>query len=343
MITTAPKGATAPAADPGSLLDVRDLTVVYELSSRKVHAVTDAFLNVRPGEGVGIVGESGSGKSTFVRALMALLPGANARVASGRLRIDGEEYAMADRARMRRLRGRTMAMVFQDPLSYLNPLMTIRSQILEAVRLNDPGADEDHRVRDLLDLVRLPHRVLASYPHELSGGMRQRVLMAIALGCRPRLLIADEPTTALDVTTQAEILALLRDIMRELQMSLVLISHDLGVVSRLCDRVFVMYGGRTIETGPREAILSRPGHPYTRALVDAARSVRTADGRFVTLTGDAPKLQDGALACPFVTRCTSAMPDCSAAVPGLFPVGETGRAAAGGHLVRCLLHDAAAH
>ncbi|MEN2977804.1 ABC transporter ATP-binding protein (plasmid) [Tistrella bauzanensis] len=334
MTATMPVPATASPA----LLDVRDLTVVYELSARTVHAVTGAFLDVRPGEGVGIVGESGSGKSTFVRALMALLPGGNARVVSGRLSIGGKDYAMADGARMRRLRGRTMAMVFQDPLSYLNPLMTIRTQIVEAIRLNDPGAAMDKRVRELLDLVRLPHRVLASYPHELSGGMRQRVLMAIALGCRPRLLIADEPTTALDVTTQAEILALLKDIMRELDMSLVLISHDLGVVSSLCERVFVMYGGRTIESGPRDAILSRPGHPYTRALVDAARSVRGPDGRFVTLTGDAPKLQDGAEACPFITRCTSAMPACAAAVPELFVVADTG-----GHVARCLLHSPAAH
>ena len=316
------------------LMQVEDLSIVYEIGKRKVHAVTDAYLEVCAGEGVGIVGESGSGKSTLVRALMALLPTTNARVTSGRIRISDHDLDMADIASMQRLRGHTLAMVFQDPLSYLNPLMTIRAQIDEAVRLNDPEADRTVRARELLDLVRLPHRCLDAYPHELSGGMRQRVLLAIALGCRPKLLIADEPTTALDVTTQAEILALLKEIMRELRMSLVLISHDLGVVASLCDRVYVMYGGRVVEVGARDRLLARPAHPYTQALVHTARSVKTSDGKFVTLRGEATAMADGK-GCPFLSRCSSARVDCGLEVPRLFAVD------APNHVARCVLYSAA--
>jgi len=316
------------------LMQVEDLSIVYEIGKRKVHAVTDAYLEVFAGEGVGIVGESGSGKSTLVRALMALLPTTNARVTSGRIRIGDRHLDMANIASMQRLRGHTLAMVFQDPLSYLNPLMTIRAQINEAVRLNDPDADRTVRARELLDLVRLPHRSLDAYPHELSGGMRQRVLLAIALGCRPKLLIADEPTTALDVTTQAEILALLKEIMRELRMSLVLISHDLGVVASLCDRVYVMYGGRVVEVGARDRLLARPAHPYTQALVHTARSVKTSDGKFVTLRGEVTAMPDGT-GCPFLSRCGSARVDCGLEVPRLFAVD------APSHVARCVLYSAA--
>jgi oligopeptide/dipeptide ABC transporter ATP-binding protein len=316
-----------------SLLSVDDVSIVYEIGKRRVRAVTDAFLDVRAGEGVGIVGESGSGKSTFVRSLMALLPSTNARVTSGRLRVGNIDLAMSDTANMRKLRGHVMAMVFQDPLSYLNPLMTVRAQVAEAVRLNDPSVGIAKRVVELLDLVRLPQRSLEAYPHELSGGMRQRVLLAIALGCRPKLLVADEPTTALDVTTQAEILALLKDIMRELQMSLVLISHDLGVVASLCDRVYVMYGGWIVETGPRDQLLRNPAHPYTQALVHTARSVRTSEGRFVTLSGEVTTTGDELGGCPFVTRCKFAQSNCTSSVPTLFPAAGNAD-----HLARCVLY-----
>jgi oligopeptide/dipeptide ABC transporter ATP-binding protein len=317
---------------PAAVLEVRDLSVVYQIGDRQFPAVREAFVDVHVGEGVGIVGESGSGKSTLVRALMALLPSANARVVSGTLRMGEGRYLLADTAAIRRLRGHKLAMVFQDPLSYLNPLMTAGAQIAEAIRLNDPGRPLGPRVKELLDLVRLPARAYHSYPHELSGGMRQRVLIAIALGCRPKLLIADEPTTALDVTTQAEILALLKDIMAELRMALVLISHDLGVVSSLCERVFVMYGGRTIETGPRERILRAPAHPYTQALVRAARSVRTPEGRFVTLSGEVSSARQADAICPFMPRCSSAFGACGEAVPPIFPVGGDPA-----HTARCLL------
>jgi oligopeptide/dipeptide ABC transporter ATP-binding protein len=323
--------------DADSLLSVRGLTVSYQSGARLVPAVVDAQVDVRVGEGVGIVGESGSGKSTLARAMMGLLPSNAARVESGELTLGGRKIALSNANEVAKLRGRDFAMVFQDPLSYLNPLMTIRAQIEEAIRLNDPGAQPAARVREMLDLVRLPHRVLTAHPHQLSGGMRQRVLMAIALACRPKLLIADEPTTALDVTTQAEILTLLNDIMRELRMSLIIISHDLGVVASLCDRVFVMYGGRTIESGSRQEILSQPAHPYSQALVLAARSVRRDDGTFVTLTGDMAA-DVSSQGCGFARRCTQASHACYAALPKLEAIGGHRSTP---HNVRCFLHSAA--
>lgn len=313
-----------------TLLRIRDLSVIYDMDGRQLVAIKNGFIDLKQGEGVGIVGESGSGKSTFARAMMALLPSTNARVASGTLELDGRSYDMRNTSELAKLRGRNFAMVFQDPLSYLNPLMSIQAQIIEAIRLNDPGADIPKRVRELLDLVRLPQRCLTAYPHELSGGMRQRVLIAIALGCRPKVLIADEPTTALDVTTQAEILALIKDIKREIGMSLVLISHDLGVVSSLCERVFVMYGGYTIETGQRQKMLSTPMHPYTQALIHAARSVRGPDGKFVTLSGDIAPGLGGRDGCPFAPRCAVVTAECSEAMPMPSRANDNAQ-----HLVRC--------
>lgn len=328
--------ATGGASQP--MLEVRGLSVIYSIEGRQVQALNDALLEVYPGEGVGIVGESGSGKSTFARALMALLPSVNAEVVSGTMRLHEGSYSLADTHAVAKLRGHGVAMVFQDPLSYLNPLMSVGAQIVEAIRLNDPGRAVDSRVRQLLELVRLPVRCLRAYPHELSGGMRQRALIAIALGCRPKLLIADEPTTALDVTTQAEILALLHDLMRELRMSLVLISHDLGVVANLCQRVYVMYAGRTIESGPRERILTRPLHPYTQALLHAARALRSNDGKFVTLSGEYQSAVSTADGCGFMTRCRYAMADRCGAQPALEVVDSEGCA---DHRVRCFLHTSA--
>ncbi|MBC58915.1 MAG: peptide ABC transporter ATP-binding protein [Confluentimicrobium sp.] len=318
---------------PNTLLKVEDLGVAYYVDKKPIPAIRQAFVDVNYGEGVGIVGESGSGKSTFVRALTGLLPATNAEVTSGHITFEGKRHDLRQTDELRPLRGAGMAMIFQDPLSYLNPLMTIGRQISEAIRLNHPDEPVDSRVRELLDLVRLPMRCIKAHPHELSGGMRQRVLMAIALGCRPKLLIADEPTTALDVTTQAEILDLLKDVRKELGMSLLLISHDMGVVSQLCDRVFVMYGGYTIESGRREDVLFDAAHPYTQGLVRAAHSVRGSDGRFVTLRGDTVVDESTAGCCPFAARCTLTAMAYRDGVPGMVPAN-----AGGMHEVRCLFN-----
>jgi ABC-type dipeptide/oligopeptide/nickel transport system ATPase component len=262
-----------------SLLDIGNLRISFG----PTRAVDGVSISVAPGELVGIVGESGSGKSTLARAILDLLPGKAA--------VEFDRFAVSGRAMRRQdlpaLRGSTVAMIFQDPLSYLNPLMTVGRQIEESVSRYDARSDVPARVRDLLALVRLPIERYHSYPHELSGGMRQRVLIAIALGCKPRMLIADEPTTALDVTTQAEILGLLKDLSRDLGMALLLISHDLGVIASLCERLYVMRYGKVVEEGPLRAVFSNPQHVYTRALLNADRAVKDERGRFVVINADA--------------------------------------------------------
>ncbi len=257
------------------ILTLDHLRVAFDVQGHRVDAVSDASIRVPDGGSVGLVGESGSGKSTLARTLMGLLTTPPAVLEAKSFAVEGQSLQIGDHAAISRLRGNTFAMVFQDPLSYLNPLMRVGRQIKEAVRLHDGRAAVHHRISELLDLVHLPQRVARSYPHELSGGMRQRALLAIALACRPRLLLADEPTTALDVTTQMEILALLRELRRELGMALLLISHDLVSVAELCDEVYVMYGGRTIEHGPCREIFRSPSHAYTKSLLDAARAQRS--------------------------------------------------------------------
>lgn len=284
-------GAEKSGAKP--LLQTDALRVDYRSRNGNVTAVQDVSIIVREGESVALVGESGSGKSTVARAMLGLLPERIARVESGRIMIDGRDVTQLSSRQWEGMRGHPVAMVFQDPLSYLNPVMRVGRQIAESVERHDKGTrDVSTRVAELLDLVRLPPSVARSYPHELSGGMRQRVLLAIALGCRPRLLIADEPTTALDVTTQAEILMLLRDLRQRLGMAMLLISHDLGVVWEECERVYVMFRSRIVESGITQQVLATPEHPYTRGLIQAARAARNSDGRFATIEGEYSTTQD---------------------------------------------------
>ena len=268
-------------------LQTESLTVEYRGQSGTVVAAQDVSLLVREGESVALVGESGSGKSTIARAALGLLPPRNARVTGGRLLIEGRDVTAYSERQWEQLRGSPVAMVFQDPLSFLNPVMRVGRQIAESVERHDRGTrDVTARVAELLDLVRLPTGTIRAYPHELSGGMRQRALLAVALGCRPKLLIADEPTTALDVTTQAEILALLRDLRRKLGMAMLLISHDLGVVWEECERVYVMLRSRIVESGATREVFVAPTHAYTAGLIKAAKSARNADGRFETIEGE---------------------------------------------------------
>jgi ABC-type dipeptide/oligopeptide/nickel transport system ATPase component len=276
--------ATTPAAP---LLQTEGLSVAYRSRGGNVVAVQDVSIVVRAGESVALVGESGSGKTTVARALLGLLPERIAQIESGRILIEGHDVAASTEAQWEKLRGQPVAMVFQDPLSYLNPVMRVGRQIAESVRRHDTSTpDLPARVAELLDLVRLPATSVRSYPHELSGGMRQRVLLAIALGCRPKLLVADEPTTALDVTTQAEILALLRDLRQRLGMAMLLISHDLGVVRNECERVYVMFRSRIVEAGATRDVFAHPAHGYTIGFIKAARAARNSEGSFVTIEGE---------------------------------------------------------
>ncbi|HTC10153.1 MAG TPA: ABC transporter ATP-binding protein [Acetobacteraceae bacterium] len=315
---------TAPAE---SLLRVDALQVTYGPPSHLVHAVADATLMVEAGEAVGLAGESGCGKSTLARALLGLLPERVGRVSGGRIRIAGKDVTAFRDTQWAALRGHPVAMVFQDPLSFLNPVVRIGAQIAESVRQHDRDVALAPRCRELLELVKLPETVLRQYPHELSGGMRQRVMLAIALGCRPRLLVADEPTTALDVTTQAEIMALLGTLRGQLNMALLVVSHDLGLLRWHCDRLYIMYAGRTIEWGDTVSVIDRPAHPYTRGLIAASRLQRGSNGRFGALRGEVPALEQR-LGCPFAPRCADAETVCRDCMPDVTAV-------TGAHHAKC--------
>jgi oligopeptide/dipeptide ABC transporter ATP-binding protein len=311
---------TTAAANP-PIVSVSDLRFSYLRGGAVISALRGVSLDVQPGEAVGLVGESGSGKSTLARVLLGLTNPRLSRIESGRIVIDGQDVTGFGAQQWQALRGHPVAMMFQDPLTYLNPVMTVGRQIAESVRLHDAGVEVGARVRELLGLVRLPEGAAKAYAHELSGGMRQRALLAVALGCRPRLLVADEPTTALDVTTQAEIMALLADLRQRLGMAMLLISHDLGLVASACTRIVVMYAGRTVEWGATDGVFKASAHPYTVGLLQSARVVRDAAGRFPTIGGDVPNLAHPIEGCPFRPRCAFAFDACvrmpePVAVPG---------------------------
>ncbi|HEY4201290.1 MAG TPA: ABC transporter ATP-binding protein [Devosiaceae bacterium] len=327
---------TAPGALPrGNILEVDRLSIAYRTGKSLVHVVREVSLAVGQRESVGIVGESGSGKSTLARALLGLLPERTSLIQGGHLTIAGRDVTHYGPSQWESVRGNPVAMVFQDPLSYLNPVARVAAQIGESVRRHDPRVDRAQRVAELLALVKLPAAAARAYPHELSGGMRQRALLAVALGCRPKLLVADEPTTALDITTQAEILDLLKSLRDELDMGLLVISHDLSVISAACERLYVMYAGRMVEWGNTPAIFGQPAHPYTSGLLQAAMAEKDERGRFITIPGNVFDLRSTAAGCPFQPRCPHAIAACAEAMPAPTPFG-----AGGNHQVRCLVPNA---
>ncbi len=320
---------------------MKSLTAVYGHGSRQVVAVDDVSFDVGRGETLALVGESGSGKSTIALALMRLLP-PGGRTASGEILLEGMDLGTLDEAAMDRVRGAKMALIFQEPMSALNPVRTIGSQLVEALEVHGrtDGGDGRRLALDVLTRVRMddPARRFDQYPHELSGGLRQRAMIAIALSCRPAIVIADEPTTALDVTLQAEILNLLRELKRDFGLSLLLVTHDLGVVAHTADRVAVMYAGRIVEEGPVRAVFKAPAHPYTQALL------RAMPGATPGTPGGAPGSPvvprqpsapvDAGNACAFAPRCEWRHAACDEAVPDLYPVTPA-------HRSRCFLVKAA--
>ena len=312
------------------LLEVKNLSVTYASPRGDVQAVRGVSFSVRPGEVLAVVGESGCGKSAMCRAILHLLPG-SARV-EGEVLAGGVDIARYSEREMRRLRGRLFSMVFQDPMTALNPSMTVGSQIAEAVRVQNPGASRktvSARVEELLALVGIERAAerMALYPHQLSGGMRQRVVLAIALAGKPKLLFADEPTTALDVTIQAQILDLLRDVQQKLGTATVLVSHDLGVVARVADRVAVMYAGRIVELGTAEEVYYDPRHPYTWALLRALPALARHGEPLYTIPGMPPTLIDPPAGDAFAARNEYALAIDYCEAPPMFQITDTHYAA----------------
>jgi len=324
------------------LLSVRDLHVEFSGRGTTVRAVRGLSYDIGAGETVGLVGESGSGKSVSALSLLGLLPKRVSRIPAGSALFEGEEILGLSDERLRSIRGARIAMIFQDPLSSLNPVLTIGRQISEAVETHRGLTNKQARERatELLELVGIPDAAtrLDNYPHQFSGGMRQRAMIAMALSCEPSLLIADEPTTALDVTIQAQILELLRRLRSELHMAVLLITHDLGVVAGFADRLAVMYAGRLVELGPTETILSDPAHPYTVGLL---RSLPRLDRpRQISLTpieGSPPDLASDLRGCPFAPRCAWRLDRCTSDDPPLETVvGERAAdSSARDHFVAC--------
>jgi peptide/nickel transport system ATP-binding protein len=313
------------------VLDIRDLSVTFASQGGSVYALRHVDLRVPPGEVVGIVGESGSGKSTLALAVMRLLPH-NARLDTEGMLFEGEDLGRVDAQRMQALRGTRLSMVFQDPMTSLNPVRTIGDLMLDIqYRDSAPKAAKLAKAAEALRRVGLPdpERQLSRYPFQFSGGMRQRIAIAMSLMQRPALLIADEVTTALDVTLEAQILHLLRELRGEINGSILFISHNLGAIAELCDRVVVLYAGEVVEAGPVEAIFENPGHPYTRALIecDPARIAETTR-TLPVIAGDVPDLRVPPAGCIFAARCGMADERCRTRRPPDIAVGP-------GHLVRC--------
>ncbi len=324
--------SVAAHASAAPLLEVAGLTTVFRLSSgADAAAVSDVSFHVARGETLGLVGESGSGKSVTALSIIRLVqpPG---RIAGGQIRFDGRDLLAVPEREMQRVRGRHIGFVFQEPMIALNPVYTIGFQLRETLEVHGlaRGAAARRRAIEWLDAVRIPDpaRRVNDYPHQLSGGLRQRAMMALALAAEPSLVIADEPTTALDVTVQAEILDLLRDLRRQFSLSLLLITHDLGVVAEMADRVAVMYGGRIVETGATGQLFADPRHPYTQGLL-ACLPERASGGRLAAIPGFVPALGHWPSGCGFAPRCAYREPRCEAAVPALAQTAH-------GMLVRCV-------
>ena len=312
------------------VLDVKNLQTVFFTNSGLFKAVDDVSFSVRRGETLAIVGESGCGKSVSALSIMRLVPDPPGRIVGGSVMLEGTDLLGLDEAAMRAIRGNRISMIFQEPMTSLNPVMRIGDQITEAVRLHRDMTSKEawKQAVDMLRLVRIPEpeRRAVEYPHQLSGGMRQRAMIAMALSCRPALLIADEPTTALDVTIQAQILALIVELQKELGTGLILITHDLGVVAQTAQRVIVMYAGKKVEEATVEALFENPRHPYTRGLMASMPAVISlgakTDARLTEIPGMVPSLTNLPAGCAFAPRCRLAIDRCRQEYPPLQDFGD---------------------
>lgn len=318
------------------LLSVRDLEVTFKGEEGISKAVRGVSFDVEKGKILGIVGESGSGKSVSSLSIMRLIAKPSGKIERGEILFHGEDLVRLKEKEIRKIRGNKIAMIFQEPMSSLNPVFKIGYQLGEALALHQgiKGEENKRKCIEILEHVRIPdpERMLKLYPHELSGGMRQRVMIAMAILCNPELMIADEPTTALDVTIQAQILQLLRELRREKDMSIMFITHDLGVIAEMADRVIVMYAGLIVEEADVEVLLNKPLHPYTEGLIDAIPENFDSEGRFKSILGSQPGGHEEYTGCSFAPRCKFAKERCKESLPDLVEVSP-------GHRVRCHLRE----
>ena len=315
-----------------NLLEIRDLVVEFHTDDAIVHAVNGVNLKIKQGETLGLVGETGAGKTTIARTILGILPKPQGKVASGEIIYDGVDILQLPEKEMRKLRGNQIAMIFQDPMTALNPIERVGDQIAEAISLHNKVTDAQALVRaqDMLEMVGIPRARYVEYPHQFSGGMKQRVVIAMALACNPLLLLADEPTTALDVTIQAQVLEMMRELKEKLKTAVILITHDLGVVASICETVAVVYAGEIVEYGTAERLFNNPCHPYTKGLFDSLPDLDSEVTRLKPIQGlmpDPTKLPEG---CKFSDRCTYATPACKSRIPDSIEVEP-------GHTVKCIL------
>ena len=320
------------------LLQVRDLRVTFVTPDRTVHAVNGVSFDVKRGETLGILGESGSGKSVTLRSILRLHPEHRTRW-SGSIRLEGEEVLEMGSRALGDLRGQRVAMIFQEPATAFDPVFTIGHQIAETIRRHTGKSETDSwkRARELLEMVRIPspEQRLRAYPHEMSGGMRQRAMIALALSCNPSLLLADEPTTALDATVQIQVLLLIRELQREFDLGVIFVTHDIGVAVEVSDRIGVMYAGKIVELAPVEDMVDAPQHPYSRGLLASTVHDGMRGQRLEAIPGAPPDLAEVPTGCSFAPRCRFVRPECTEGPPDL-------RATGASHLVRCVLTQPAA-
>jgi oligopeptide/dipeptide ABC transporter ATP-binding protein len=316
------------------LLDIKDLIINFSVYKSVVKALQGVNLTMHKGETLGIVGESGCGKSVTASSILQLIPCPPGKIVSGEIWFEGKNILAQSENEMRNIRGKTISMIFQDPMTALNPVFTVGDQIVTVIRFHQQVGKKEARARavDMLSLVGLsdPAATLKKYPHEMSGGMSQRVMIAMALSCRPSLLIADEPTTALDVTVQAQILELMKSLKKEIDTSIMLITHDLGVIAKMCENVAVMYAGRIVEYGSLRHIFKNPGHPYTQGLLSSTLKLGEKKDRLEIIEGNVPDLSQLPPGCLFNPRCAQTKSICRHEIPNTVEIEK-------GHVVTCHL------
>lgn len=316
------------------LLNIKDLGVYYITEDGTVKAVNGVDIKLNKGETLGLVGETGAGKTTTALGIMRLIPNPPGKIMSGKIEFDGQDLLKLSEAEMRKIRGNKISMIFQDPMTSLNPVMTVGNQIAEVIQIHQELSKKEasEKAKEMLEIVGIPGERVNDYPHQFSGGMKQRVIIAIALACNPQLLIADEPTTALDVTIQAQVLDLMNNLKKEFETSMILITHDLGVVAEVCDKVAIMYAGEIIEAAPIEQLFENPKHPYTVGLFGSIPNLEDDSDRLNPIKGLMPDPTNLPTGCKFHTRCPYATEACKKQEPKVTETED-------GHKVKCLIYE----